>query len=184
MLENLLAKRTRRVHTLNNNIYIYIDIKQSYTLTHTHTQDTHGNSHENSKCSMHGGLNVHEACAFSIAIQCAMYGTYSIHIFFSTHISACVRRCWWWKLMPFVSIVSVCALRCYCYYYIQKKFVSFSLFVCSFVRSFDRLVCFLFGWFLFLVSTLSRYTELQRLFSAHDGSAAEQTDIIETHHAK
>lgn len=34
-------------------------------------------------------------------------------------------------------------------------------------------------WFLILVSTLSRYTKLQHLFSAYDGSAAGQTDIIE-----
>lgn len=49
----------------------------------------------------------------------------------------------------------------------------------SFVRSFS-----LFPFWFGLVSTLSRYTKLQRLFSAYDGSAAGQTDIIECHHAK
>lgn len=34
-------------------------------------------------------------------------------------------------------------------------------------------------WFLISVSTLSRYTKFQHLFSADDGSAAGQTNIIE-----
>lgn len=82
----------------------------------------------------------------------------------------------WWKLMPFISIASVyyalyCSCFCCCYTYFS--------FAISLVRSFS-----LFPFWFGLVSTLSRYTKLQRLFSAYDGSAAGQTDIIECHHAK
>lgn len=55
----------------------------------------------------------------------------------------------------------------------------FRKFLCVF---FFRSLLFRIGvFFCFSVSTLSRYTKLQRLFSAHDGSAAGQTDIIECH---
>lgn len=104
----------------------------------------------------------------------------------------------WWKLMPcsFQSLLCVWSLLLLMFFDIHFFFLY--LFY-SLARSFVRSVwfCFLFGWFfLFCFScvcvyececvsfTLSRYTKLHRLFSAYDGSAAEQTDIIEYHHAK
>lgn len=94
--------------------------------------------------------------------------------------------------MPFVSIAFRCVftLQCYCYYYVYifcKWFFPYiRLFGRSFVGSFDRLVCFLFGWHFIFWCLRFRVTQNfdGLLFSAHDGSAAGQTDIIETHHAK
>lgn len=109
----------------------------------------------------------------------------------------------WWKLMPCVRFNRFCVYGlCWLFLlllffdiYIQYYFFSNLYLFYSLVRSYVRfgfvsfLVGFCFSWECMSASvcvsfTLSRYTKLHRLFSAYDGSAAEQTDIIEYHHAK
>lgn len=133
------------------------------------------------RLSMHGGFDARGLHSFSIVIQCVqctllytyVRATY-MYIFPHTR-SACVRRCWWWKLMPFASI----AITTYTFF-VSGFFPIYSL-ARSFVCSFDRLVCFLFGWHFIFWCLRFRVTHN---FDGLLFSAAGQTDTVETYHAK
>lgn len=164
MLENLLAQRTRRVHKrCVYDIYIY----RKYN-----TPDTHGNSHENSKSFYAWWFECIRLALFSIVLSnvCAIRSVH-MYIFPYTQVRVFVDADGW-KLMPFVSIVSlyvlfiaanataILLLVCVCVF-----FNSIRLLVRSFIRLFVRSFwfCFLFGWhFIFWCLRFSRYTKLRR----------------------
>lgn len=130
-------------------------------------------------------FGMHEALHFPS--KCCQCNTVHFHTVRVCNISMLDGENW---CRSFQSLLCVCILYsscscfcfCCCFIYTHTIFslsLSFSC-ACSVVRWFVPF----FVRFLFSVSTLSRYTKLHRLFSAYDGSAAGQTNIIEYHHAK